>query len=164
MSLALAACLTSLLAPELFAAAQKMPGEEGSGLLYALTHLHPVSYVILLLVFILSVLNLMLHDLLHPETWPSSVRRLFAYGAAPGMAKRDPQSDSGGLPLVGAGLYAGMSSGDFPGYAADAHEGVVGPRRVARSNREVVEGRPTPLDGMNHPLPSFAAFQSVRPE
>jgi len=163
VSLALASCLTSFLAPELFAA-QKIPGEEGSGLLYALTNLHPVAYVILVLVFILSVLNLLLQDLLHPETWPSSVRRLFTYGVAPDMAKRDPQSDSGRLSRVGVGFYSGMSSGDLPGYAADAHEGVVGPRRVARSNREEMEGRPTPLDGLNHPLPSFAASRSVRPE
>ncbi|MEW6531581.1 MAG: carboxypeptidase-like regulatory domain-containing protein [Thermodesulfobacteriota bacterium] len=161
VGLALLVCLISFFAPDLCAAAPKIPGEEGSGFLYALTHLHPVAYLILLLVFILSVLNLLYQGLLHPHAWPTSVRGLLPYGNAD-AGKSGVESASGRLRRGEVGLHGGLSSEASLGHASDAHEGVVGPRRVARPNREEVQGHPTPLDGLNHPLPKFVASPSAQ--
>jgi hypothetical protein len=161
VALTLLVCLVSFLAPDLCAAAPRIPGEDGSGFLYALTHLHPVAYLILLLVFILSVLNLLCQGLLHPHAWPTSVRGLLPYGS-PDTGRSDVESASGRLRRGEVGLHGGLSSEGSLGYASDAHEGVVGPRRVARPNRQEVERHPTPLDGLNHPLPKFAVSPSAQ--
>ena len=57
LSLAFTSCIFFL--PNLCHAVQLIPGEEQAGFFYVVTHLHPISYLVLLLIFVLSVLNLL---------------------------------------------------------------------------------------------------------
>ncbi|MBI4965806.1 MAG: carboxypeptidase regulatory-like domain-containing protein [Desulfomonile tiedjei] len=149
-------------ASELLAAPPGISGDSRMGLLYALTHLHPAAYLILFLIVVLAVVNLVFQGHLSSATWPfSSLPPLFGSGYRSSSAAsrtnrrrpRDPMAPARGntpgapVPVVSRELL---------------DDGVLSVRRKsAEREHPSPSSTPTPLEGMNHPLPDFAS--RIRP-
>ncbi|MBI5250161.1 MAG: hypothetical protein HY912_11765 [Desulfomonile tiedjei] len=124
--------------------AASMPGESNPGILYTVTHLHPAAYLILFLIFVLSVANLVFQGFLSFSGWPLSfvaglLREIPLVRRTKGAAKRSRR------------LESPDSIVNRP-----ADEAVSAVRRIGKVQaRESRIGIPTPLDGMNHPMPAF---------
>ncbi|MDQ7782795.1 MAG: carboxypeptidase-like regulatory domain-containing protein [Desulfomonilaceae bacterium] len=130
-----------------------MPGEEPTGLFHTITHLHPAAYVLLFLVFVLSVINLVFQfgvsNFMRPvASLFSFVRRDFEVaGTLPvlrglkrsrigsSVQKCDPQAGSTRVDSDGAAISMGIPV-----------------KPVRQTSAPVV---PTPLEGVNHALPKF---------
>jgi hypothetical protein len=128
-----------------------IPGESNAGWLYTITHLHPAAYFILFLIFVLSMLNLFLQGWISTSAWPISVvldliqRSLSTSPTATGIK---------GLRRTGPrnAVKARPHSGHNP------EDGIVSVRRILNTRNAVSAVRtPTPLDGVNHPIPNFAS-------
>jgi hypothetical protein len=145
--------MLSGISPALCRANPPIPGETQSSVIYILTHLHPAAYLILFLIFLLSLANLAARGFMPAKfRWFLSVvgfvgkfektilRTVRLQGF--GRKKRDPATAGSG-PVM---------------RARDPESSVLGVRK--RSNRSGHgSGRLilTPLDGINHPMPRFAS-------
>jgi hypothetical protein len=137
-------------------AVSTMPGEGQRSFFHAITHLHPVAYLILFCVAVLSLVNLVAQGLIPKKVWPFS-----RIAALPPKMPSKRRSGSAGRGLEG-------SRRDLPAKAKldktgrhlrsqePEKEGIVGVRRVTKvSAREMEANIPTPMEGINHPLPQF---------
>jgi hypothetical protein len=140
-----------------FAAA--VPGEDQGGWLYAVTHLHPVTYGILFLIVVLSAVNLVVQGKSAPFQGPLRlVTRISAW-----LSNRS----AGGLVLRGLkGVRLPRAQQRDGRHAPEARVPVrqpvvdeIGPvRRVSQTELDAASAAaPTPLDGVNHLLPVLAA-------
>ncbi len=131
--------ITILLFPAQLCLAASMPGESNPGIFYTATHLHPAAYLILFLIFLLSVVNLVFQGFLSFSAWPlSSMMGLLSFVSRKKKKKRGRQesSDSVGRPF---------------------DDSVMAVRKIGRTlAKETRVGIPTPLEGMNHPMPPFS--------
>jgi hypothetical protein len=150
----LSAC--SLL-PNLCEGASTIPGEGRHSLFYVVTHLHPVVYLILFLISVLSVINLIAQGWVPLRVWPFSeidtispkMRGKRARGPRRQSLERAP-ADSRGKARSGKEGVGPLSRGV-------GEEGIVGVRRLAKGlDRGPAVNIPTPMDGINHSLPQFA--------
>jgi hypothetical protein len=123
------------------------PGEENIGLFYYMTHLHPVAYFILFLIFLLSVANLYyqyvtpggaLYEGPHSGTHGNQE----SAGEEPGFEEDEYDYDQGS--------YSDFKALDQPA------ETIVAVRKIAPEEAMTGDQNvPTPLEGVDHPLPSF---------
>ena len=165
LSFLLSSAFSSLLLfdPAPAIATERIPGEEQIGILHTITHLNPVAYVILFLVFLLSVVTLL---------YQGRFSGLASFLATWRRSTRGPDGkDQGDHPTADPSLVVGdryrarlgpRPKADVMTNEGDAGDSVVGkPRMVARARGAGV-GRPTPLDGVNHRLPSFSPTEGGR--
>jgi hypothetical protein len=141
--------VTALWAP-ICDAATDLADDNPAGFLYALTHLHPIAYLILLLIFVLSVVNLASQGLISSKRWPISLLR----DRWRKIGKKVFARRTAGGPARGSGATAAHGGGLSP---REAESSVVQVRAQAKKEGVPDEvGIPTPLDGINHPMPHFA--------
>ncbi len=140
-------------------AVQALPGEIHTGFLYAVTHLHPAAYFVLFLIFMLSLANLAARGWLPFQfQWPlrffgflgefeKRIRRTVKIQDFKRKKRRAP----------GSGPPQGMKF-------TDADSAILGVRKRPKTN---LDGRgpviPTPLEGINHPMPRFISRLTQRP-
>jgi len=140
-----------------WASSRQIPGEGQTSVFFTITHLPPVAYVVLFLIFLLSLINLMAQGGMANSISPLS-RLAARIGRSSGR--------------LGSGLFQWTSNRGLPerrpggashpdsehGRTGAGHDresamraGRVGPvgDRASRSSE------PTPLDGVNHPMPRF---------
>lgn len=149
--------------PDLCNGASGIPGEGGHGLFYVITHLHPLVYIILFLISVLSVINLVVQGWVPLKVWPLSgidiippnMRKKSASGAHREILERT-RSDSRG------NIKEKAAPGRLKRGGRD--EGILGVRRLAKNaDRGSPASIPTPMDGINHSLPQFAAAAGNQP-
>jgi hypothetical protein len=146
------------LLPNLCQGASTIPGEGQHGFFYAVTHLHPVVYLVLFLIAVLSAINLVVQGWVPLRVWQFSRIDNFS----PKMGKKGSHGSPGqGLERARSGSSGKPTSGkagrDQPGQRG-RDEGIVGVRRVAKgSDPRTAVNIPTPMEGVNHSLPQFAA-------
>ncbi len=149
----LSAVVVAFSFPLLCLAAAPIPGEEHVGILYTITHLHWAAYLILLIIFVLSVLNLIYQSRAyipeaseegHARSRNEASRRRDGSPAGRPFSSSE-MGRSGREPLLGAGSHPEV-------YAPPDGSSVGQARRVQRTG-PVGSSQPTPLDGVNHPLP-----------
>ena len=118
-----------------------LPGETSPGFLYMITHLHPATYLILFLIFALSVVNLIFQRFITLSSRPLViVSKLLMHLGQRKKSKRRPVADPGRPEIH-----------DRP--APDAISAV---RKVGKEARKDTDKTMrTPLEGVNHPLPRF---------
>ncbi len=128
-----------------------IPGEAHSGAIYTLTHLHPVAYFILFLIFLLSLANLAVRGFIPVEFhW---LPNFFGF-----VGKFEKTI----LKTVNLQGFKGKKRDPAPARSGpvmrvrDPESSVVGVRKHSNRSRHTT-GRsvPTPLDGINHPMPRF---------
>ena len=153
------ALLVAALAACPCAAAGPVPGEDQAGLLYRCTHLHPAAYVILFLIFILSMANLIYQGKISGDN--GLIRLLLS------LFRKSRTRSGSESPFQGrlAGRGAGPSArGKRQSCIADYRKVPNEPQEAAivavrRAQDTVGAGPdsmlPTPLEGVNHPLPEF---------
>ena len=146
------------LLPDLCQGASTIPGEGQHGFFYALTHLHPVVYLILFLIVVLSAINLVVQGWVPLKVWQFS--RIDAFSptmrkkGSPGSTGQGLERERPGSPGKPASGKAGRKQPGQPG----RDEGIVGVRRVAKgSDPGTAVNIPTPMEGVNHSLPQFTA-------
>ena len=146
------------LLPDLCEGAATIPGEGQHGLFYAVTHLHPVVYLILFLIAVLSVINLVVQGWVPLRVWQFSridtfspkMGRKGAHGS-PGQGLERARPGSSGKPT------SGKAGRNQPSQAGRV-DGIIGVRRVAKgSDPGTARNIPTPMEGVNHSLPQFTA-------
>ena len=156
-----------MLIPEVCLAGDSMPGEQQTGIIYALTHLHPISYLILFAIFVLSVLNLVYRGWLKSSQWPLLTANGLS-GRVPGRIGRKGRKGQG----KGRDSDGVRGSGRKPGEAGETwrtmgeeavREGVLNVPRAVKKVHEAVSSQPTPLDGVNHPLPESLTRSNAGP-
>ncbi len=133
-----------------------IPGEESAGFFYTITHLHPAAYVVLFVIFVLSVVNLIyqgyftgLRDPLAGRFGRGTRRGQSSLPGGAGSKAAASQAPVGRTPLTSASPGGGIPN-------IDAESGVVSAARPVAKD-EPQSSEPTPLDGVNHPLPTFSA-------
>jgi hypothetical protein len=132
-------------------AAVPIPGEGNSSFFHTITHLHTAAYFILFLIFVLAVLNLVFQGCISSRTWPISfvvrlLRRFFDTGP----------SESGLRALRRTGPKNAMKA--RPEKTSSTEDGIASVRRILNTKDYASQVRiPTPLEGVNHPIPSFAS-------
>lgn len=148
--------LTSV--PTLCCAAQGVPGEAKGSFFHTVTHLHPLVYVILSVIFILSAINLI------AQGWLSGTRSPFfvffqlwgrLWGGAAGTtvlrglkSRKLEQGQKRRSAIEKAYRYGGQPMEDS----------VVSVRRLSNVAAQNARASiPTPLDGVNHPLPELTS-------
>ncbi|MFH1113257.1 MAG: carboxypeptidase-like regulatory domain-containing protein [Pseudomonadota bacterium] len=145
-------------------AQQRIPGEVPTGLFHTVTHLHPAAYIILLFVFLLSAVNLVfqfgLSRLIRPFLSLVSIfRRESDMSVVPPVLKGLKRSRIGNA-RPESETRTRRSSGNF----MPRDEAVIAVRRPAKpvqtSSATVI---PTPLEGVNHPLPALTEPSSREP-
>lgn len=138
-------------------AAGTIPGEERAGVYYALTHLPFVVYLVLALTFLLSIVNLWFQARTAASGFPAhplAARMLnaiaefrlgpFAREAVINKTKQSHQKSNGKPRLI-------KHINDF----TKSNE-IVGIPRLSENSESVLHTpTPTPLDGINHPMPQF---------
>ena len=132
-------------------AAPPIPGEISPGLVYTVTHLHPAAYFILFLIFMLSLANLAARGWIPIQfQWPLRVFGLlgeFEKTILRTVKVQDFKRKKRRAPI--SGPPEGMKFKDID-------SGVLGVRKRPNTN---LYGRgaavPTPLEGINHPMPRF---------
>ncbi len=149
--------LVSTFFPSLCGAAQGVPGEARAGFFFTVTHLHPLVYVILGVIFILSIVNLI------AQGWLSGTKSPFfiffelwgrVWGGAAGTtvlrglkSRKLEQGQKRRSAIEKAYRYGGQPIEDS----------VVSVRRLSNAAAQNARASiPTPLDGVNHPLPEFS--------
>ncbi|MGB6064228.1 MAG: carboxypeptidase-like regulatory domain-containing protein [Desulfomonilaceae bacterium] len=146
--------------PDLCQAAPTIPGEGRHGLFYVVTHLHPVAYVILFLVAVLSIINLFVQGWLPLKTLHS-----LSFMALPHRLRRKAEQGPAGQGMKRVGIHSSGTNKQAkptkalgrPPSGKPADEGIVNLRRVVRSTGGRAAAKvPTPLEGINHPLPQFS--------
>jgi len=125
------------------------------GLLFAVTHLHPLAYFILFLIVMLSVANLFVQGWLSRESWP--LNRIFS------VLSRSERAPLGKPLTKGSARASRDSSLQVIRGGPDALGGVVGvPRPVKAQEYRGNVHPPTPLDGLNHPIPRLSNRSSTQ--
>lgn len=149
-------CITSV-CPGSVCAAQSIPGESGATWFFHLTHLPLMVYAILFLILVLSVVNLWFHawhSLGHvgPHSLWDSLKDMWQGTLYSGFANRFRNS-SPRLRNKGQIPYASFRVGSEAVVVSE----VVGAPRLSSSPRTSrnQDSMPTPLDGIDHPLPQF---------
>ncbi len=135
-------------------------GEDQSGLIYALTHLHPAAYFILFLIFLLALVNLVAQGSV-PVEFGLSLRFLQLLGKFDKTVFKTSKTQS---VRRNKRISAPIGSGGGGLRLSDPESTILGVRK--RSNRdESGAGRdaPTPLDGINHPMPHFVSRTAPQP-
>ncbi len=119
------------------------------GLLYAVTHLHPLAYFILFLIVVLSVANLFVQGWISPESWPlNRILSLMSRTASLPFGKTFAKNPT--RPTRDSSLTVVRGGPDELG-------GVIGtPRPVNAAEYPSNVHPPTPLDGLNHPIPRLS--------
>ena len=129
---------------ELCIAASSMPGESTPRIFYTITHLHPAAYLILFLIFLLSLANLVFQGFLSFSGWPflqavELLRKLPLASLKRGETKRRRR------------IAANDSTVN-----KQLEDAVMAVRRVGKTPSQNARiDIPTPLDGVNHPMPVF---------
>jgi hypothetical protein len=143
------------LLPTVCAAAPSAVGEGQSGLFYALTHLHPLAYFILFLIFVLSVVNLVLQ-----EQIPGKRSLISVWGKNWGKKWRK----AGKKAFSGPAAKRPVRRGGDPARHRDARSQPETESAVVQVRPQASMGGPpdklaiaTPLDGINHPMPQFGS-------
>lgn len=136
------------------AAASQIPGESRAGVLYAITHLHPIVYAILFIIVGLSVANLVYQGYL--ARGRNAVASLL-HGDAATRREEDSSEESTVRPdspqrSVANGASRRIASEE----SRPAQERVTGAARVVKRAGASTLRQPTPLDGVNHTLPTLA--------
>ncbi len=86
---------------ELSRAASSMPGETSPGTLYTITHLHPAAYIILFLIFALSLANLVFQGFVSLSSWPlSPIMAILQQVRSKAARKRRRRNPGGPKPLI----------------------------------------------------------------
>jgi hypothetical protein len=143
--------------PDLCEGASTIPGEGRHGLFYVVTHLHPLVYLILFLISVLSVINLVAQGWVPSRVWPFSELDTISPKTqgkrARGFRRRGLEKKRSDSPVK---AKSGKAGSGLPGRGV-GDDGIVGVRRVAKgSDRGTAVNIPTPMDGINHSLPQFA--------
>jgi len=147
-----------------WAAGPGLPGEGSGGVLYTITHLPLGAYLVLCFILMLSVANLMYQFRIAHSFRPGSVLR--------GLLGQGDGQTSGGWRL--SALKWPRKSGARIGHAHRptsisklgdlSSDGVLAVRKAPAAPDTSPATIPTPLDGMNHPLPQFSAQGKPAPE
>ena len=133
-----------------------MPGEERSGLFYAITHLPLFVYGILFLIFCLSVVNFVL-QFKPVRIWGWALR--FRRTDDPrGIVTRSMSHDE-----KPAGRRRPQSLTTYKKLQEPLDDGIVAVRALDNDAEASSLFPPTPLDGANHPLPKFGAKKEMQP-
>lgn len=132
-------------------AAPSIPGENNVGVFHTVTHLHPAAYFILFLIFVLSMVNLVLQGWISAGTWPISL----VLDLVQRSISTNPEA-TGIKGLRRAGPRNALKARPHTGHSTE--DGIVSVRRIlnAKDNASIVR-TPTPLEGVNHPVPNFAS-------
>lgn len=147
--------------PDMCAAARTVPGEARVGFFFTLTHLHPLVYVILAVILVLSVINLIVQG----WAWSSSSPFVFLLdlwgrlrgGSAGttvlrGLKSRKQEQGRERRSRIETSYRYGQQPRE---------DSVVSVRRLSKvAAQNARTSIPTPLDGVNHPLPEFSLPQS----
>lgn len=138
---------------EAWSAGGAIPGEDGVGLFYAVTHMHAAAYVLLFFVFLLSLANLLVQYgagmFRRPISSIISIVRKPAHDIPPRQVLRGLKHSS----LHGASESRRRKPLLPTRHRVEGSE-AVGPVRYG-AGRPSSAKPPTPLDGVNHPLPQF---------
>jgi hypothetical protein len=155
-ALVLSSALVLYSFPQSFAASSPMPGEERSGLFYAITHLPLFVYGILFLIFCLSVVNFVL-QFKPVRIWGWALR--FRRTDDPrGIVTRSMSHDE-----KPAGRRRPQSLTTYKKLQEPLDDGIVAVRALDNDAEASSLFPPTPLDGANHPLPKFGAKKEMQP-
>ncbi len=127
-------------------AADLAPGEENTGFFYYLTHLRPGAYVVLFLIFMLSIGNLY-----YQYITPGGA---LYYGSPPSSNESAENEDQNELDDYETEYDREiLDRMDSLNREADT---IVAVRKIfPGEGKESEPDQPTPLDGVDHPLPSF---------
>ena len=146
------------------AASGQAPGEDQAGLLYRCTHLHPAAYLILFLIFILSVANLAYQGKISRDN--ILIRLVLSFFRKSRTGLRGEPPFEGRLKGRGAGPSAREKKRsralDLRRMPNEPHEAaIVAVRRLEKTTGEGPYSElPTPLEGVNHPLPEFGSHEA----
>ena len=133
--------------------AGQIPSENPGGLLYSVTHLHAAAYVVLFLIFLLSMANLFL------QYGADVFWRPFTSLLGLVRKSADEVSDRPVLKGLQEGRLSRGASGRRKSRYYPAQHHVEGSEAVApvRKLADHVSAKPpTPMDGINHPLPPLS--------
>jgi len=137
------------------AAAAQVPGESQTGILYALTHLHPIAYIILFVIVVLAAVNLAYQG--HFARGRTALAMILHRESAPAVTD-DSRPETTVRPAIQPRPRRKNSQPrSASGENEQNQEGLVGPARTVRSPMATVARQPTPLDGINHTLPVFSS-------
>jgi hypothetical protein len=147
-------CMNCMFAPLCYAS-QYAAAEGRSDILHRITHLPMAAYLVMFLVVILAVANLIYQGWIskNPLSLPGLGRNPEDKNDAPSMRKRKVPAPE--RTRTAASAHAGNLR--IVGIDAPASE-IVGIRRVEEEPAPPVAAeKPTPLEGVDHPLPDLAA-------
>jgi hypothetical protein len=128
-------------------AAQPTGAVDQVGWYYAVTHMHPAAYFLLFLIFLLSVVNLGFQGWFSVQRWPFAwimglLGTLLGSSVGGASSKRQRSRDES---------YRG-----YQGHVESVNSGLVGLPRACSTPQAVNKPHvPTPLDGVDHPMPTF---------
>jgi hypothetical protein len=157
LCLALLISLVCLSVPQdLSAAAAPIPGEGSAGILYSVTHLHPAVYLVLFIILVLSVVNLVVQGWIRLPGL--SLGRLGHLLGRRESIRPDGSDLPPGRRVRTRNVFEAKKKKGLTGLSArdQMREGIVGVRRRPTVPMEEADSAvPTPLDGVNHPMPTF---------
>ncbi len=153
--------LINVCIPDLSSAWQPIPGEGRNNIFYIITHLHPFAYLILFLVLALSVLNLVYQGRASVASSSSSsihslrrrIQRILGRDVSEDEPKPLTVRSPGKQELTGKGA---------PSVPTAPEEGVITTRKATKEIAPATGSRSTPLNGINHPLPTFSGPAEVQ--
>lgn len=140
--------------PQSLAASLPMPGEERSGIFYAITHLPLFVYGILFLIFCLSVVNFVLQ--FKPVGiwgWALRFRRADNPRGIVTRTINHIEKPAGSRRTQGLTTYKKLQE--------PLDDGIVAVRALDNDADASNLFTPTPLDGANHPLPKFGSAKET---
>jgi hypothetical protein len=135
-----------------------IPGEEQAGIYYAVAHLPAAAYFILVFIFVLSVFNLWFQARVAGRRWPINPFSVFLHKTVGYVQpnsffrQKNRRKNQRSIDGVDRRSMRFKQTGDFV-----VGSGVVGtPRLSENSESDLPSHSPTPLDGINHPMPQFS--------
>jgi len=144
--------------------AQSVPGEDNVGWFHGITHMHPLAYVLCILILALSIVNIWFQSRYSIQrigavSFWGSLKDIFG-----GSSFFSYEKSRGSQNSARKTVRDGKRRRSFrTGIEAVVPSEVVGVPRISRSpeSRELSASIPTPLDGINHSLPEFSEIRDA---
>lgn len=145
--------------------AQSVPGEDHAGWFHTITHMHPLAYVVCFLIFALSIINIWFQSRYSIQrigavSFWGSLKDVFGGTSFFNYEKRSRSRK----PTRTTGRDDKRRHSFRMGIEAVVPSEVVGAPRLSSSpeSRDLAASIPTPLDGINHPLPDFSEIRDAQ--
>lgn len=143
--------------PDVCFAAQTVPGEARTGFLFTLTHLHPVIYLILGIIFVLSVINFIAQGWISGSKSPFLVLFDLWGRIRGGTAGITVLRGLKNRKLDQARKQRSAIEKSYRYGREPIEDSVVSVHKLSQAAVQNVRAAiPTPMDGLNHSLPEFS--------